>query len=378
MEKDLTIRNSTAEFLIFQSQQKEDSIEVKYADEMVWLSQKMMAKLFDVSIATINEHLKNIFNSNELEENLVIRKFLITASDGKKYNTQCYNLDAIISVGYRVNSKRATQFRIWATRVLKQFAIKGYVLDKKRLENGSFLNENYFDELLEEIREIRLSERQFYQKITDIYATSLDYDKNAQTTKEFFAKVQNKLHYAIHKHTAPELIMKRADSKKNHMGLTTWKQAPDGKIIKTDVSIAKNYLKKEELASLGRLVSAYLDLAEDRAKRKIPMTMDDWAKRLDAFLTFDEREILQHTGTITQEIAKQHAETEFEKYRLIQDKLFQSDFDALVKKSRKLEDEPTAKETYIKKLKRIQKGKFVDAENFAERSGLSNNKKKNF
>ncbi|MEK6858074.1 MAG: virulence RhuM family protein, partial [Nanoarchaeota archaeon] len=240
---------------------------------------------------------------------------------------------AIISVGYRVNSPRATQFRIWATKVLKQFAIKGYVLDKKRLENGNFLNQNYFDELLADIREIRLSERNFYQKITDIYATSLDYNKNAETTKEFFAKVQNKLHYAIHKNTAPELIMNRANAKKEYMGLTSWKNSPEGKIIKTDVSIAKNYLTKEELESLGRIVSAYLDLAEERAKRKIPMTMEDWTKRLDLFLEFDEREILKNPGKITAEIAKQHAESEFEKYRIVQDRLFESDFDKLVEKS---------------------------------------------
>ena len=324
------------EFLIFTAQSGEESIEVKYADGTVWLSQKMMAKLFEVSVPNVNEHLKNIFISGELNENSVIRNFLITASDKKNYNTNFYNLDAIISVGYRVNSQRATQFRMWATKVLKQFAIKGYVLDKKRLENGNFLNQNYFDELLAEIREIRLSERNFYQKITDIYATSLDYDKNAETTREFFAKVQNKLHYAIHKHTAPELIVKRADSKKDHMGLTSWKNSPEGKIFKTDVSIAKNYLTKDELESLGRIASAYLDLAEERAKRRIPMTMEDWAKRLDLFLKFDEREILENAGKITMEIAKKFAESEFEKYRAVQDQLFQSDFDRLIKQSGKL------------------------------------------
>src|SRR3989338_415101 len=332
MTKDLIIRNSTAEFLIFTAQSGEDSIEVKYAGGDVWLSQKMMAKLFEVDIRTINEHLQNIFNSHELDNNSVIRKFRNTASDGKSYEVQFYNLDAIISVGYRVNSQRATQFRMWATKILKQFAINGYVLDKKRLENGSFLNQNYFDEILAEIREIRLSERNFYQKITDIYTTSLDYDKNAQTTKEFFAKVQNKMHYAIHKHTAPELIVERADSKKEHMGLTSWKNSPEGRILKTDVAIAKNYLTKEELESLGRIVSAYLDLAEERAKRKIPMTMEDWAKRLDLFLEFDEREILKSAGEITAEIAKQHAESEFEKYRIVQDNLFESDFDKVTKK----------------------------------------------
>ena len=333
MTKELAIRNSTAEFLIFTSQSKEDSIEVKYADETVWLTQKMIAKLFDKGRSTIAEHLKEIFDSGELVENSVCRNFRHTANDGKSYETQFYNLDIIISVGYKVNSQRATQFRIWATKVLKQFAIKGYVLDKKRLENGNFLNQNYFDELLAEIREIRLSERNFYQKITDIYATSLDYDKNAETTKEFFAKVQNKLHYAIHKHTAPELIVKRADSKKDYMGLTSWKNSPEGKILKTDVSIAKNYLTKEELESLGRIVSAYLDLAEERAKRKIPMTMEDWAKRIDAFLEFDEREILKNAGKITMKIAKEFADTEFERYRIVQDKLFESDFDKLVEKS---------------------------------------------
>jgi hypothetical protein len=327
MNKDLIIPNSTAEFLIFTSQAKEDSIEVKYADDTLWMSQKMMAKLFDKERNTITEHLLNIFKERELDENSVCREFRQTGPDGKLYNTKFYNLDTIISIGYRVNSKKATQFRIWATKVLKQFAIKGYVLDRKRLENGAFLNQNYFDELLAEIREIRLSERNFYQKITDIYSTSLDYDKNSQTTKEFFAKVQNKLHYAIHKHTAPELIVKRADAKKENMGLTSWKNSPRGKIIKTDVSVAKNYLTKDELESLGRIVNAYLDLAEERAKRKIPMTMEDWAKRLDSFLKFDEREILIDSGKITSDIAKNFAETEFEKFRIIQDRLFESDFD---------------------------------------------------
>ena len=327
MNKHLTIRNSTAEFLIFQSQAKEDSIEVKFVDETVWLSQKMIAKLFDVDRTVITKHLKNIFESNELDEKSNVQKMHFSHSDKP---IKFYNLEVIISVGYRVNSKRATQFRIWATNVIKQFALKGYVIDKKRLENGSFLNENYFDELLAEIREIRLSERNFYQKITDIYTTSLDYNKNSRSTKVFFKKVQNKLHFAIHKYTAPELIMKRADSKKKSMGLTSWKNAPKGKVIKTDVSIAKNYLKKTELESLGRIVSAYLDLAEERAKRKIPMTMEDWSKRLDLFLEFDERDILEHAGKITAKIAKEFAETEFEKYRVIQDRLFKSDFDDLI------------------------------------------------
>lgn len=331
LQNKLTIRNSTAEFLIFTQQSGESGIEVRYEEGSIWLTQKLMAELFDVTIPTINEHLKNIFESNELVQNSVIRKFLTTANDGKNYNTRFYNLDAIISVGYRVNSKRATQFRQWATQVLSEFAIKGFVLDKKRLENGSFLGEDYFEQLLEEIREIRLSERRFYQKITDIYATSVDYNKNAPTTRDFFAKVQNKLHYAIHGHTASELVFKRADSNKPHMGLTSWEHSPNGKILKTDVPVAKNYLTTEELESLGRIVNAYLELAENRAKRKIPMTMEDWAKRLDKFLEFDERDILQNAGKISAKIAKDYAESEFEKYRIIQDRLFESDFDKEIK-----------------------------------------------
>jgi len=326
------IRNSTAEFLIFTRQAGEDGIEVRYQDKTIWLTQKLIAELFGVDVRTVSEHLKNIFASKELRESSVIRKFRITAADGKNYNTQFYNLDAIISVGYRINSRRATQFRQWATRVLGEFSIKGYVLDKKRLENGVFLGEDYFERLLEEIREIRLSERRFYQKITDIYATSVDYNKDAPTTREFFATVQNKLHYAVHGQTAAELIKQRADSRKKNMGLTSWGNSPDGKILKSDVSVAKNYLKREELESLGRIVNAYLDLAEDRAKRKIPMTMEDWAKRLDGFLKFDEREILQNAGAISAEIAKDHAESEFEKYRVVQDRLFESDFDKEVQK----------------------------------------------
>ena len=326
------IRNSTTEFLIFTAQAGENSIEARYEDETIWLSQKLMGELFEVGTNTINYHLKEIFKSGEAIEDSVIRKFRITASDGKNYSTNFYNLDAIISVGYRVNSVRATQFRQWATKILKDFAIKGFVLDKKRLENGSYLNENYFEELLAEIREIRLSERKFYQKITDIYATSLDYNKDATTTRNFFAKVQNKLHFGIHGNTAAELIFKRADSAIDKMGLTSWKNSPDGKIIKTDVSIAKNYLSKEELNSLGRIVNAFLDLAEERALRNIPMTMEDWAKRIDAFLEFDEREILQDGGKISAQIAKEKAETEFEKYRIIQDRLFESDFDKEIKR----------------------------------------------
>ena len=331
-DKKLQIRNSTAEFLIFTTQSGADGIEVRYEDETIWLTQKLMAALFDVTVPTVNEHLKNIFASEELQQDSVIRKFRTTAADGKNYNTNFYNIDAIISVGYRVNSKRATQFRQWATRVLREFAVKGYVLDRKRMENGSFLGEDYFERLLEEIREIRLSERRFYQKITDIYATSMDYNKDAPTTREFFAKVQNKLHFAIHGHTAAELITQRADSNKEQMGLTSWEYSPDGKILKTDVSVAKNYLSQNELGSLGRIVNSYLELAEERAKRKIPMTMEDWAKRLDLFLEFDDRDILRDSGKVTAQIAKEFAESEFEKYRIVQDSLFESDFDREIKR----------------------------------------------
>ncbi len=327
---DKLIRNSTAEFLIFTSQSGEESIEVKVFDESVWLTQNMIAQLFDKGRSTITEHLKNIFESEELEKKLVCRDFRHTASDGKNYRTKYYNLDAIISIGYRVNSKKATQFRKWATAVLKEFAIKGFVLDKKRLENGTFLGKNYFDKLLEEIREIRLSERMFYQKVTDIYATSVDYNKDDEITKKFFAKVQNKLHFAIHGHTAAELIYLRVDSEKEKMGLTSWDNAPDGKILKTDVTIAKNYLSKDELDALSRIINAFLELAESRAKRNIPMTMEDWALRLDAFLEFDDREILKNAGKITKKIADEKAFSEFEKYRVVQDRLFMSDFDKLL------------------------------------------------
>ena len=327
---DKLIRNSTAEFLIFTSQNKEDSIEVKVFEESVWLTQTMIAQLFDVQRPAITKHLKNIFESGELDENQVSSILEHTANDGKTYNTKYYSLDAIISVGYRVNSKKATQFRQWATSVLKEFAIKGFVLDKKRLENGSFLGQNYFDRLLEEIREIRVSERVFYQKLTDIYSTSVDYNKDDETTKNFFAKVQNKLHFAIHGQTAAELIFNRVNSDKEKMGLTSWDNAPDGKILKSDVTIAKNYLSRDELESLGRVVNAFLDLAEDRAKRNIPMTMEDWATRLDKFLDADDREILKDSGKITKKIADEKAITEFEKYRVVQDRLFMSDFDKLL------------------------------------------------
>lgn len=327
MSKKLTIRNSTAEFLIFQAQSQANGVEVMYADETIWCTQKVLATLFDVDRTVISKHLKNIFDSEELQMDSVCAKFAHTAEDGKTYSTQFYNLDAIISVGYRVNSTRATQFRQWATAVLRQFAICGYVVDKKRMENGAFLTEDYFEHLLAEIREIRLSERRMYQKVTDLYATAIDYNKDAPTTRKFFAKVQNKMHYAIHGHTAAELIVERANAEKEHMGLTTWENAPDGKIVKTDVAIAKNYLKGNELESLGRIVNAFLDLAEDRAKRHIPMTMEDWAKYIDRFLTMDDRELLQDNGKVSAEQAKEFAESEFEKYRIVQDRLFMSDFD---------------------------------------------------
>lgn len=327
MSKKLTIRNSTAEFLIFQAQSQANGVEVMYADETIWCTQKALASLFDVDRTVITKHLKNIFESEELQLDSVCAKFAHTAEDGKTYSTQFYNLDAVISVGYRVNSTRATQFRQWATAVLRQFAIRGYVLDKKRMENGAFLTEDYFEHLLAEIREIRLSERRMYQKVTDLYATAIDYNKDAPTTRKFFAKVQNKMHYAIHGHTAAELIVERANAEKEHMGLTTWENAPDGKIVKTDVAIAKNYLKGNELESLGRIVNAFLDLAEDRAKRHIPMTMEDWAKYIDRFLTMDDRELLQDNGKVSAEQAKEFAESEFEKYRIVQDRLFMSDFD---------------------------------------------------
>lgn len=330
-EKPLRIRNSTAEFLIFSNQASEDGIEVRVADETVWLSQKLMSTLFDVDVRTISEHLSNLFASTELQESAVIRKFRTTAADGKNYNIQFYNLDAIIAVGFRVNSTRATQFRLWATGVLRDFAIRGYVLDKERLKNGAFLSQEYYENLLAEIREIRASERKFYQKITDIYATAMDYSAKAETTQAFFATVQNKLHFAIHGRTAAELIVERADSQKAQMGLTTWKNAPHGKILKPDVVVAKNYLSEKELKSLDRFVTMYLDYAEDQAERGIPMTMQDWATKLNAFLQFNERDILDHPGKVSQAVAQAFAETEFEKYRIVQDKLFESDFDRLVK-----------------------------------------------
>lgn len=321
------IRNSTAEFLIFQLENKEQGIEVLYKNENLWATQKAIATLFDCDRSVITKHLRNIFASGELKEEAVCAKFAHTASDGKTYQTQFYSLDAIIAAGYRVNSIRATQFRQWATAVLRQFAIRGYVLDRKRMENGTFLNEDYFEHLLAEIREIRLSERRFYQKLTDIYATAIDYNRDAPTTRLFFQMVQNKMHYAVHGHTAAELIMERADANKEHMGLTVWENAPNGKIVKTDVAIAKNYLKQIELEDMGHIVTAVLDFAESRAKRHIPMTMEDWAKRIDAYLTSDERPLLTGSGRVSHEEAVLHAETEFELYRIVQDRLFQSDFD---------------------------------------------------
>ena len=340
MNKELSIRSSAAEFLIFETQAKEDSIEVRYEDNTLWLTQKMMAQLFSVESNTITYHLQDLFRSKEITEDSTTRKFRVVQTEGNRQVTReilHYNLEAIISVGYRVNSIKATQFRRWATGILQQYAIKGYVLDKKRMENGSFLGEDYFEELLEEIREIRLSERRFYQKITDIYSTARDYDKDSPITKEFFSKVQNKLHFAVSHQTAAEIVYDRADHTKQNMGLTTWKNAPNGKIIKSDVSVAKNYLSKEEIDDLEHIVSAFLDIAENRAKRKIPMTMEDWASRIDKFLLADDRDILENAGKISAEIAKEKAESEFEMYRVIQDRTFKSDFDLFSEEIEKLE-----------------------------------------
>ena len=330
MSKKFEIRNSTAEFLIFQIEGKEDGVQVVYHKESVWCTQKAMAQLFDCSSDNIGLHLKNIYETGELTQEATTENFSVVQNEGERQvnrKLKFYNLDAIISVGYRVNSTRATQFRQWCTFILRQFAIRGYVIDKKRMENGSFIGEDYFEHLLAEIREIRLSERRFYQKLTDIYATAIDYNRDAPTTRLFFKKVQNKMHYAVHGHTAAELIIDRANAEKEHMGLTTWENAPNGKIVKPDVSIAKNYLKKSELEDMGRIVNSFLDLAEDMAKRHIPMTMEDWAKRIDKFLDLTDRPVLTDAGHVSAEQAKEYAETEFEKYRVIQDKLFQSDFD---------------------------------------------------
>ena len=338
--KKIQIRNSTAEFLVFTTQAGEKGIEVRVEDETVWLTQKLIGVLFDKGRSTITEHLQNIFATGELDEKAVCRDFRHTAKDGKEYLTAFYNLDAIIAVGFRVNSARATQFRQWAIGILRDFAIRGYVLDKERLKNGAVFDQAYFDNLLAEIREIRASERRFYQKITDIYAMAMDYSAEAETTQAFFATVQNKLHFAIHGHTAAELIMGRADSTKEHMGLTTWRNAPKGKILKPDVAVAKNYLTEKELKSLDRFVTMYLDYAEDQAERGIPMTMADWAGKLDAFLQFNQRDLLEHPGKVTAEIAKAFAESEFENYRIVQDRLFESDFDRMIKQLPNPEDLP--------------------------------------
>ena len=330
MAKRREIRNSTAEFLIFQIEGKEQGVEVYYKDKTVWCTQKAMGMLFDCSTDNIGLHLKNIYESGELQEGATAEKISVVRQEGERMvnrTLQFYNLDAVISVGYRVNSIRATQFRQWATSVLREYAIRGYVLDRKRMENGTFLDEDYFEHLLAEIREIRLSERRFYQKLTDIYATAIDYNRDAPTTRLFFKMMQNKMHYAVHGKTAAELIVERADAEQEHMGLTSWENAPYGKIVKTDVSIAKNYLKEAELADMGQLVNGVLELAERMAKRHIPMTMEDWAKQIDTILAAGGNEVLQTAGQVTAEQAKEHAETEFEKYRIIQDRLFQSDFD---------------------------------------------------
>lgn len=331
MARKFEIRNSTAEFLTFVSDGKEDGIQVLYKDETIWATQKAMAELFEVGVPAVSKHLKNIFESGELDRTVTVSKMETVVNRGfrgeSKEYVEFYNLDAVIAVGYRINSVRATQFRQWCTYVLRQFAIRGYVIDRKRMENGSFIGEDYFEHLLAEIREIRLSERRFYQKLTDIYATAIDYNRSAPMTRLFYQKVQNKMHYAVHGHTAAELIVKRADASKEHMGLTTWENAPDGKIVKPDVSVAKNYLKGEELEDMSRLVNAVLDMAERMANRHVPMTMEDWAKRIDRILEAGGDAVLDNAGHISAEFAKQFAEAEFEKYRVVQDKNFTSDFD---------------------------------------------------
>jgi hypothetical protein len=335
------VRSSAAEYLTFVAASGQGGVEAVYADENVWLSQKMMSVLYDVDVRTISYHLKNVFADHELEESSVIQFFRITAADGKTYDTGHYNLSGIIAVGYKVNSERAVQFRKWATGIIESFTIKGYAMDDERLKNdGSILGKKYFEEQLQRVREIRLSERKFYQKITDIYATSIDYDVTAAATKRFFATVQNKLHWAIHSQTAAEVIVSRADATKDCMGLTTWKDAPTGKIQKFDVVVAKNYLTENEMAQLQRLVSAYLDVAEDMTLRQIPMTMQDWETRLNRFIAATDREILQDAGKVTAEIAQAHAESEFEKYRIVQDRLFESDFDRMIKELPSEGDKP--------------------------------------
>jgi hypothetical protein len=335
------VRSSAAEYLTFVAASGQGGVEAVYADENVWLTQKMMGLLYDVETHTINYHLKKVFADHELQEDSVIRNFRITAADGKTYDTQHYNLAAIIAVGYKVNSERAVQFRKWATTIIESFTIKGFAMDDERLKNdGSILGKKYFEEQLQRIREIRASERKFYQKITDIYATSIDYDVTAAATQRFFATVQNKLHWAIHGQTAAEVILSRADASKDRMGLTTWKDAPKGKIQKFDVVVAKNYLTENEMAQLQRLVTAYLDVAEDMALRQIPMTMLDWETRLNRFIAATDREILQDAGKVTAEIAQAHAESEFEKFRIVQDQLFESDFDRTIKELPEKGDKP--------------------------------------
>lgn len=324
------IRSSAAEYLTFMAASGESGVEAIYADESIWLSQKMMGELYNVATHTVNYHLKQIFADSELEEKAVIRDFRITATDGKNYNTKHYNLKAIVAVGYKVNSERAVQFRKWATDIVSEYTIKAYVMDDERLKSGHMLTDQYFEEQLQRIREIRLSERKFYQKITDLYATALDYDSSAQATKRFFANVQNKMHFAIHGHTAAEVIVERASAEKDNMGLSTWKDAPLGKIQKFDVVVAKNYLSEQEMTQLSRMVSAYLDFAESMAERRIPLTMEDWEKRLNNFLDLFEYGILQDVGKVSASVAKLHAETEFEKYRVLQDRVYQSDFDRLL------------------------------------------------
>lgn len=323
------IRSSAAEYLTFVAStgDSDQSFEMRYEDENIWLTQKMMAALYDVSVAAVNQHIKKIFEDGELEENAVIKKYLITAADGKNYKTNHYNLQMIIAVGFKVNNQRAVQFRKWAGQIVKDHTIQGWTMDKERLKKGHMFTDEYFERQLQYIREIRMSERKFYQKVTDLYATAFDYDKDAKTTRMFFQTVQNKLHYAVHRHTAAELIVERADAAKEHMGLTTWESAPEGKIVKADVSIAKNYLSEDELSYLERIVTLYLDYAELQAERKIPMSMEDWAKRLDGFLEFNGNELLIGPGKISAEQAKLYAESEFEKYRIIQDRLYESDFD---------------------------------------------------
>ena len=339
MSKELQIRNSTVDFLVFTKDAGEDGIEVRVQDNNVWLTQNGMATLFDIDRSVVAKHLKNVFEQGELDEISVCAKFAQTADDGKTYQYKFYSLAAIIAVGYRTNSERAIQFRQWATKVLETFTKQGYVLDKKRLINGQIFDEDYFEQLVAEIQEIRASERRFYQKITDIYATAVDYDKDSAITRQFYAAVQNKMHFAVHGNTAAEVIVARANHEKNHMGLTSWKNAPDGKIIKTDVSIAKNYLYKEEMQELNEIVTMYLDYATRQARRHIPMTMEDWKDKLDAFLRFNDAEVLEDKGKVTAAIAKEFAESEFEKYRIIQDKLYQSDFDKLMAEANDMDRE---------------------------------------